>query len=115
MRGICMANGEEAKATAVKELKDIFVLLEEAFLKSSGEAKPFFGGDEIGYLDLHLGPSLDGSRSWRSPSTSCCWRRPPSLALFHGLTASASTLPSRMNCPTPTNCSSLLRTSYFPG
>ncbi|GAB2301931.1 Glutathione S-transferase [Dionaea muscipula] len=58
MRGIGMANGEEAKATTIKELKDIFVLLEEGFLKSSSEAKPFFGGDEIGYLDIAFGSLL---------------------------------------------------------
>ncbi|GAB2280360.1 glutathione s-transferase [Dionaea muscipula] len=55
---IVVANGEEAKAAAVKELKDALVLLEEAFLKISGEGKPFFGGDKIGYLDIALGSLL---------------------------------------------------------
>ncbi|GAB2280351.1 Glutathione S-transferase U17 [Dionaea muscipula] len=59
VKGIVVANGEEAKAAAVKVLKDGLVLLEEAFLKSSaGEGKPFFGGDEIGYLDIALGSFL---------------------------------------------------------
>ncbi|GAB2301933.1 Glutathione S-transferase U17 [Dionaea muscipula] len=58
IRGLGMAKGEEAKAAVVKELKDGLVLLEEAFLKSSGKVKPFFGGDEIGYLDIAFGSFL---------------------------------------------------------
>ncbi|GAB2280355.1 Glutathione S-transferase U17 [Dionaea muscipula] len=59
VKGVVMANGDEAKAAAEKELKDGLALLEEAFLKSSaGEGKPFFGGDEIGYLDIALGSLL---------------------------------------------------------
>ncbi|GAB2301921.1 Glutathione S-transferase [Dionaea muscipula] len=58
IRGLGMAKGEEAKAAVVKELKDGLVLLEEALLKSSGKAKPFFGGDEIGYLDIAFGSLL---------------------------------------------------------
>ncbi|GAB2301923.1 Glutathione S-transferase U17, partial [Dionaea muscipula] len=44
VNGIVLANGEEEKAAAVKVLKVGLVLLEEAFLKISGEAKPFSGG-----------------------------------------------------------------------
>ncbi|GAB2280358.1 Glutathione S-transferase U17 [Dionaea muscipula] len=57
VKGIVVANGEEAK---VKELKEVLVLLEEAFIlkSSAGEGKPFFGGDEIGYLDIALGSLL---------------------------------------------------------
>ncbi|GAB2280352.1 glutathione s-transferase [Dionaea muscipula] len=60
VKGIVVANGEEAKAAAVKELKEVLVLLEEALIlkSSAGEGKPFFGGDEIGYLDIALGSFL---------------------------------------------------------
>ena len=57
VRGIATAQGEEAKKAVVNEVVEGLVLLEEAFVKCS-KGKPFFGGDQIGYLDIAFGCSL---------------------------------------------------------
>ncbi|XP_047322497.1 glutathione S-transferase U17-like [Impatiens glandulifera] len=49
-----LAEGEEEKLGIVEFIKGGLVLLEEAFVKSS-KGKPFFGGDNIGYLDIAFG------------------------------------------------------------
>ena len=54
MRGIATAQGVEAKKAVVDEVVEGLVLLEEAFVKCS-KGKPFFGGDQIGYLDIAFG------------------------------------------------------------
>ncbi|KAH7515850.1 glutathione S-transferase U17 [Ziziphus jujuba] len=54
MKGISIAQGEEAKKAAIDQVIEGLVLLEEAFVKSS-KGKPFFGGEQIGYLDIALG------------------------------------------------------------
>lgn len=51
------AEGEEAKAAAKEKFLEGLVLLEEAFVKSS-QGKGYFGGDNIGYLDVVLGSLL---------------------------------------------------------
>ncbi|CAI9761772.1 unnamed protein product [Fraxinus pennsylvanica] len=48
------ASTEEARKETLNKIFEGSVLLEEAFLKSS-KGKPFFGGDNIGYLDIALG------------------------------------------------------------
>ncbi|KAL9250844.1 Glutathione S-transferase U17-like protein [Drosera capensis] len=53
MRAIMTANDEEARE-AVAKFKEVLVLLEDAFVKSS-KGKPFFGGHEIGYVDIAFG------------------------------------------------------------
>ena len=57
VRGIATAQGVEAKKAVVDEVVEGLVLLEEAFVKCS-KGKPFFGGDQIGYLDIAFGCSL---------------------------------------------------------
>ncbi|KAL9240895.1 hypothetical protein vseg_015064 [Gypsophila vaccaria] len=47
----------EAKATALEQLKEGLVLLEEAFVKLSN-GKSFFGGDNIGFVDIAFGSYL---------------------------------------------------------
>lgn len=54
MKSIAVAEGEEAKKAAIDQLLEGLVLLEEAFEKCS-KGKPFFGGDQIGYLDIAFG------------------------------------------------------------
>ncbi|KAL9270618.1 Glutathione S-transferase U18-like protein [Drosera capensis] len=54
MRAILTAEGEEARAEAVAKFKEGLVLLEGAFVKCS-KGKRFFGGDQIGYVDIALG------------------------------------------------------------
>lgn len=49
--------GEEAKAAVKEKFLEGLVLLEEAFVKSS-KGKGYFGGDNIGYLDVVLGSLL---------------------------------------------------------
>ena len=56
-RGINETLQEELKKAAVDKTLEGLVLLEEAFVKCS-KGKPFFGGDQIGYLDLALGGYL---------------------------------------------------------
>ncbi|KAG6522130.1 hypothetical protein ZIOFF_019267 [Zingiber officinale] len=48
------AETEEAKAEAVEQFRAGLRLLEEAFVKLS-EGKAFFGGDQVGFLDVMLG------------------------------------------------------------
>ncbi|XP_065864592.1 glutathione S-transferase U17-like [Euphorbia lathyris] len=52
----------EARAENLKQLIDGFVLLEKALVKSS-KGKAFFGGEEIGYLDIALGSYLGWIRA----------------------------------------------------
>ncbi|RXH79619.1 hypothetical protein DVH24_040766, partial [Malus domestica] len=54
MKGIGFAQGEEAKKAAIEQVTEGLALLEEAFEKSS-KGNVFFGGDEIGYLDIAFG------------------------------------------------------------
>ena len=54
LSGIAKAQGEEAKAAAIEQVREGLALLEEAFGKCS-KGKDFFGGDKIGYLDIALG------------------------------------------------------------
>ncbi|KAF3431386.1 hypothetical protein FNV43_RR26117 [Rhamnella rubrinervis] len=54
MKGISTAQGEEAKKAVVDQVVQGFVLLEEAFVKCS-KGKSFFGGDQIGYVDIAFG------------------------------------------------------------
>ncbi|XP_016443767.1 glutathione S-transferase U17-like [Nicotiana tabacum] len=48
------AQGDEAKEEVKEKLKEALMPLEEAFVKCS-KGKAFFGGDNIGYLDIALG------------------------------------------------------------
>ncbi|KAL2253495.1 UNVERIFIED_CONTAM: Glutathione S-transferase U17 [Sesamum indicum] len=51
---LATASGDEAKAIIVGKVVEGFALLEEAFVKCS-KGKAFFGGDDVGYLDIALG------------------------------------------------------------
>ncbi|XP_070043811.1 glutathione S-transferase U17-like isoform X2 [Nicotiana tomentosiformis] len=53
MSDLGKAQGEEAKAEVQEKLKEALVPLEEAFVKCSKE-KAFFGGENIGYIDIAL-------------------------------------------------------------
>ncbi|OMO55054.1 hypothetical protein COLO4_36223 [Corchorus olitorius] len=57
LKGIGMAQGEEARKAAMAPVEEGLVLLEEAFGKCS-KGKPFFGGDQIGFLDIAFGSTL---------------------------------------------------------
>ncbi|KAK9707297.1 hypothetical protein RND81_07G187700 [Saponaria officinalis] len=57
MMAASRAETPEAKAAAADQLKEGLLLLEEAFVKLSN-GKPFFGGDNIGLLDIALGSYL---------------------------------------------------------
>ncbi|KAK3223144.1 hypothetical protein Dsin_010169 [Dipteronia sinensis] len=46
--------GEEAKKAGLDQMVDVLALLEDAYVKCS-KGKPFFGGNQIGYLDIALG------------------------------------------------------------
>ncbi|KAK4429932.1 Glutathione S-transferase U17 [Sesamum alatum] len=54
MKELETASGDEAKATVVGKVFEGFALLEEVFVKFS-KGKAFFGGDNVGYLDIALG------------------------------------------------------------
>ncbi|XAR64965.1 Glutathione transferase [Bertholletia excelsa] len=51
------ADGEEAKEAAVERIAEGMALLEDALAKC-GKGKPFFGGDNIGYVDIAFGSHL---------------------------------------------------------
>ena len=57
LRDIGSANGAEAKKAAIEQLIEVLVLLEDAFVKCS-KGKPFFGGSQIGFLDIAFGSYL---------------------------------------------------------
>ncbi|XP_074281676.1 glutathione S-transferase U17-like [Silene latifolia] len=57
MMAASKAETAEAKATALEQLKEWTILLEETFVKLSN-GKPFFGGDQIGYVDIAFGSFL---------------------------------------------------------
>ncbi|XP_058193326.1 glutathione S-transferase U17-like [Rhododendron vialii] len=57
LKGIRIAEGEEAKAAALEQVMEAMMLLEDAYAKC-GKGKDFFGGDTIGYLDIALGSFL---------------------------------------------------------
>lgn len=57
MVAVGRAKSDEEKASAVGRLATALGLLEEAFEKLS-QGKTFFGGDEIGYIDIALGSCL---------------------------------------------------------
>ncbi|KAL0421206.1 UNVERIFIED_CONTAM: Glutathione S-transferase U17 [Sesamum latifolium] len=54
MKQLETASGDEERATVVGKVLEGFALLEEAFAKCS-KGKAFFGGDNVGYLDIALG------------------------------------------------------------
>ncbi|XVF84827.1 hypothetical protein PTKIN_Ptkin17bG0071000 [Pterospermum kingtungense] len=54
MRSIGFARGEDEKKAAIAEFEKGLVLLEKAF-GNCRKGKPFFGGDQIGYLDIAFG------------------------------------------------------------
>ncbi|GMH15336.1 hypothetical protein Nepgr_017177 [Nepenthes gracilis] len=59
-KGVGLVHGEEAQKK-IAGLKEGLVLLEEAFPKCS-KGKPFFGGDQIGFLDISFGCFLGWAR-----------------------------------------------------
>ncbi|XP_057749002.1 glutathione S-transferase U17-like [Arachis stenosperma] len=60
MKSIAGAKGEEERKRLIKEVEEGLALLEDAFNKitSKGNNKLFFGGDQIGYLDIAFGSLL---------------------------------------------------------
>ncbi|KAK9116939.1 hypothetical protein Sjap_015886 [Stephania japonica] len=63
--GIAKAEGEEKKAEAIEQTKEMVVLLEKAFKECSKGGK-FFGGERIGYLDIALGSLVGWVRAVES-------------------------------------------------
>ncbi|XVF84826.1 hypothetical protein PTKIN_Ptkin17bG0070800 [Pterospermum kingtungense] len=57
MRTVGYPQGEDARKAAIAQLEKGLVLLEEAFVNYS-KGKSFFGGDQIGYLDIAFGSYL---------------------------------------------------------
>ncbi|XP_022725927.1 glutathione S-transferase U17-like [Durio zibethinus] len=54
LRRVLVAEAEDTKKEAIAQVEEGLVLLEEAFRKFS-KGKAFFGGDNIGYLDITIG------------------------------------------------------------
>ncbi|XP_057777079.1 glutathione S-transferase U17-like isoform X1 [Salvia miltiorrhiza] len=53
---------KDAKKGIIKKMSENFILLEDAFV-SCGEGKGFFGGDEVGYVDIVLGCFVGSMRA----------------------------------------------------
>ncbi|CAL0313144.1 unnamed protein product [Lupinus luteus] len=51
IRSIAAAQGDDEKKKLIKELGEGLVLVEDA-LKKISNGKDYFGGDQIGYLDI---------------------------------------------------------------
>ncbi|KAJ8773723.1 hypothetical protein K2173_006373 [Erythroxylum novogranatense] len=62
MKGLATAKGDEERKALVEQVGEGLGLLEEAYVKSS-KGKAFFGGDEIGYLDIAFGSFLGWIRA----------------------------------------------------
>ena len=54
LKGLRDSQGEEERKVLLGQAAECFVLLEEAFGKCS-KGKAFFGGDQIGLIDIALG------------------------------------------------------------
>lgn len=57
MKSIAGAQGEDERKRLIQEVTEGLTMLEDAFNKSS-KGKAFFGGDQIGYLDIAFGGFL---------------------------------------------------------
>ncbi|KAG8500667.1 hypothetical protein CXB51_004349 [Gossypium anomalum] len=57
VKSIGVAKGEEAKKAAIAQVEEGLALMEEAYDKCS-KGKGYFGGDEVGYLDIAFGSFL---------------------------------------------------------
>ncbi|KAM1744705.1 hypothetical protein ACFX11_011557 [Malus domestica] len=54
LRGVAVAEGDEAKKAAVEQVAEGLAQMEEAFQNTS-KGKDFFSGDKIGYVDIAFG------------------------------------------------------------
>ncbi|KAJ6721819.1 GLUTATHIONE S-TRANSFERASE U13-LIKE [Salix viminalis] len=62
MRNIVTAKDEEARTALINQVGEGLALLEAEFSKCS-KGKGFFGGDQIGYLDIAFGSFLGWLRA----------------------------------------------------
>ncbi|KAL8106248.1 hypothetical protein AgCh_029873 [Apium graveolens] len=58
LKELIVSSEEEEKAAVKGRIGEGLVVLEEAFMKCS-EGKAYFGGDDIGYIDIALGSCLE--------------------------------------------------------
>ncbi|KAJ7953728.1 Glutathione S-transferase family protein [Quillaja saponaria] len=61
LKSIFLADEEESKKQYIKQLEEVVVRMEDAFLNIS-KGKDFFGGNRIGYLDIAFGCFLGWMR-----------------------------------------------------
>ncbi|XP_047318145.1 glutathione S-transferase U17-like [Impatiens glandulifera] len=60
----CSMAAKDGKTAILERMKGGFSLLEEAFVKSSKGNSVYFGGENIGYLDIALGSLLGWVKAW---------------------------------------------------
>ncbi|XAR64967.1 Glutathione transferase [Bertholletia excelsa] len=68
MKELILAEGEEAKQAALERIAEGMALQKDALGKCN-KGKPFFDGDNIGYLDIAFGSFLGGLRATEKPTS----------------------------------------------
>lgn len=65
LKEVNVVEGEEAKKSVLEKIFEALLLLEEALIKCS-KGKAFFGGEDVGYIDIALGSHVGWIRVYET-------------------------------------------------